>query len=203
MFHSLITTRRGGAMLALATVSVLTAGCGGFTSVDVGGTIEGLTAPGLILANGDDKVSPAPGAKTFVFPTQVSIRAPYSVAIAQQPSRQTCRIFNNAGVAGAAPVTIVALVCSTNTYSVGGTINGLTGANLILTNGSDQVMVSAAAASGSPVSFTFPTPVADQLPYGAAILKQPDNAQNCMVASGTGTALVNAANVTSIQVNCR
>ena len=202
MFHSLITRRRVAAH-ALATALVSLAGCGGFTAVDVGGTVQGLTGSGLILANGDDRVSPAPGASTFVFPTQVAIRSPYAVTIAQQPTRQACQLFNNAGVAGAAPVTIVALVCATNTYSGGGTVSGLTGANLILTNGSDQVTVSAPDASGQVLTFKFPTPVADQLPYGVAILKQPDSGPNCTVVSGTGTAVINAANVTSVQIDCR
>ena len=67
------TTIRRTAVLAL---TILLAGCGGFTAVDIGGTVSGLASPGLVLRNGTDSVSPAAGATTFVFPVQVEIRAP-------------------------------------------------------------------------------------------------------------------------------
>lgn len=195
MSHSFITARRA-ALLTLASTAALLGACGGFTAVDVGGSITGLTSAGLVLANGASTVSPAPGDKTFVFPVQVAIRAPYAITVATQPARQKCDIFNGAGIAGAAPVTIVAVNCKSNTFTVGGTVAGLTGDKLVLTNGSDQVTVAAGASS-----FTFPAPVTDQAAYGVAILTQPNNGQTCTVANSS--AFIDNGNVTNVAVTCR
>ena len=189
---------------ALGTALVSLAGCGGFTAVDVGGTITNLIGTGLKLANGDSTVSPAPGATSFVFPAQVEIRAPYAITVVQQPTRQRCDVVNGAGFAGAAPVTIVAVNCTTNTYTLGGTVTGLKGTNLVLTNGSDRVTVAAGDVNGN-ASFTFPTQVADGAAYGVEVLQQPSPppAQSCSVVNGTGTGVMGSAAVTGIQVACK
>ena len=195
-----LTTARRASLLTLASTAALLGACGGFTAVDVGGSITGLTMPGLVVNNGGSTVAPAANDKTFVFPVQVPIRAPYSVTILTQPQRQNCQVFNGAGIAGAAPVTIVAVSCTSNTFTVGGTVTGLTGTNLVLTNGSDRVTIAAGDASGN-ASFTFPTPVTDQAAYGVAVLTQPSNGQVCSVANSS--ALIDNANVTSVAVTCR
>jgi hypothetical protein len=195
---SIPTTARRALALALAGLVSTLSACGGFTSVDVGGTIVGLTGTGLVLANGGSSVAPAPGATSFVFPNQVAIRDTYSVSVTTQPTQQTCVVFNPSGTAGAAPVTIVSVICSTNTYALGGTVTGLTGTNLVLTNGSDQVTIPAGDAGGN-ASFTFPVPVADGTAYGVAVLTQPSG-QTCTVANGS--AFMGGAPVTNVSVTC-
>ena len=198
MTPSFITARRP--VLALASTAVLLAACGGFTAVDVGGTVTGLNSPGLVLGNAGGTVSVAPTATTFVLPTQVAIRAPYAVIVVSQPPRQNCQIFNGAGIAGAAPVTIVSVICTSNTFTVGGNVTGLAGTKLVLTNGSDQVTIAAGDASGN-ASFTFAQPVTDLAAYGVAVLTQPANGQMCTVANGS--AFVDNKNVTNVAVTCR
>lgn len=193
-----IIIRRTAALAATA----LLAGCGGFTAVDIGGTVSGLTSTGLMLRNGTDSVSPAAGATTFVFPVQVAIRAPYTVTIGAQPARQTCQLFNSSGIAGASPVTIVAVICNTNTFNVGGTVTGLTtGTNLVLTNGSDRVTIPAGDASGN-ATFVFPMQVADATAYGVEVLQQPAGGQSCSVVRPTGSAIVNSAAVNTVRITC-
>ena len=67
--------------LAIAIPAALClAGCGGGSSSStpppstytIGGTVTGLTAGGLVLADGSQTVSPASGATSFVFPTAVA-----------------------------------------------------------------------------------------------------------------------------------
>lgn len=188
-----ITARRA-ALLTLASTAALLGACGGFTAVDVGGTITGLNSAGLVLSNGGSTVSPAPTDKTFVFPVQVAIRAPYDVTVATSPPRQQCKVFNGTGIAGAAPVTIVAVTCSSSAFTVGGTVNGLVGSSVVLTNGSEQVTV--AAGTGT---FTFPTKIIDQAAYGVAVLTQPTNGQICTVTNSS--AFIND-NVTNVTVTC-
>ena len=187
---------RRAAVLTLASTAALLGACGGFTAVDVGGSITGLTSTGLVLANGASTVAPAAGDKTFVFPVQVAIRAPYAVTIVTQPLRQKCEVLNAAGIAGAAPVTIVSVRCESNKFMVGGTVTGLTGSSVVLTNGSDQVTV----AAGTP-GFTFPNRVTDQAAYGVAVLTQPSNGQTCTVANSS--AFIDNADVTNVSVTCR
>lgn len=194
MTLTFITARRA-ALLTLASTAALLGACGGFTAVDVGGTITGLNSAGLVLGNGGSTVSPALTDKTFVFPVQVAIRAPYEVTVVTQPPRQDCKVFNGTGIAGAAPVTIVSILCTSNTFAVGGKVTGLTGSNLVLTNGSDRVTIAAGAAN-----YTFPARVIDQAAYGVAVLTQP-NGQTCTVTNNS--AFINNADVLNADVTCR
>jgi alpha-tubulin suppressor-like RCC1 family protein len=80
------------------------------------------------------------------------------------------------------------------TFTVGGTVSGLTGAGLVLQdNGGDPLAISADG------SFTFATPVADGSPYAVTVATQPIG-QACTVTGGTG--VVALVNVTSVVVTC-
>jgi len=56
----------------------------------VGGSISGLTAGGLTLANGNDTVSPASGATSFQFSTKLSNATSYAVTVTQSPPALSC-----------------------------------------------------------------------------------------------------------------
>ena len=79
------------------------------------------------------------------------------------------------------------------TYSVSGTVSGLSGTVLLADNGSDQLSVSANGA------FTFATLLANNAPYNVTVLTNPTG-QQCSVVNGTGT--VASANVTGVSVTC-
>src|SRR5512146_2891904 len=89
----------------------------------VGGTVTGLLGTGLVLQNslGDDLAVTANGA--FTFPTALSSGAAYAVTVKTQPTSpsQNCTVTNGAGTVASSDVTDVAISCTTNTYSVGGT----------------------------------------------------------------------------------
>jgi len=78
------------------------------------------------------------------------------------------------------------------TYSVGGTITGLTGTLQLLDNGTDQVTVTAAS------TFTFPTSLPSGANFSVAIGTQPAG-QTCTVSNGTGVV---TANVSTVAVSC-
>jgi hypothetical protein len=63
----------------------------------LGGTITGLTAGGLVLANGSDRLTVAAGAAQFTMPTAVAYTSSYAVNIARQPSGLTCAVTNGTG----------------------------------------------------------------------------------------------------------
>ncbi len=94
-------------------------------------------------------------------------------------------------------VSSVVVTCTTNTYTVGGTVVGLaTGATAILQNGgSDSLSLS------SNGSFAFATAVASGAPYAVTVATQPSTpTQLCTVTNGSGS--VGSANVTGVQVTC-
>jgi hypothetical protein len=163
------------------------------TSYTIGGTISGLTASGLVLADGSQTVSPASGATSFTFPTAVASGSSYAVTVKTQPSGETCSVTNGGGTASA-NVSNVQITCATTTYTFGGTVSGLTGTGLVLFNGStgDKLPVSANG------SFTFGVTLSSGSSYSVTVLTQPTG-QSCTVTNGSGTM---SANVTNIQVTC-
>ena len=98
-------------------------------------------------------------------------------------------------IAGAA-VTNVALTCTTNTYTVGGTIKGLAGSGLVLQdNAGDDLAISSNGA------FTFATKVASGVNYAVTVKTQPGSpSQTCAV--GTGSGAIANGNISNVTVTC-
>jgi hypothetical protein len=80
------------------------------------------------------------------------------------------------------------------TFSIGGTITGLTHAGLVLANGTDTVSPAANA-----TSFVFSTKLPTGASYAVTVATQP-TAETCFVFSGSGT--VGTSDVNSVQVTC-
>ena len=80
------------------------------------------------------------------------------------------------------------------TYTIGGSISGLTNEGLILANGTDT-----ATPGTGDQAFTFSTALSAGTAYAVTVQLQPD-ALNCTVVNGSGT--VGTANVTNVEVNC-
>jgi hypothetical protein len=178
-------------------------GGGGGTSVyTVGGAITGLTTSGLTLAWGSQTVSPAANATTFTFPTAEATGTAYSVSVSAQPAGATCTVANGSGTIAGANVTNIAVTCTANTYSIGGTIQGYTQAQgsvgtptlLKLANGSDSV-----TPAFGDTSFTFNTKVPSGTAYNVTVAQNPTGL-NCTVGQAQGT--VASANVTNVSVTC-
>jgi hypothetical protein len=100
-----------------------------------------------------------------------------------------------AGCGGGGSSSSVVTTTTAATYTIGGTVTGLTGAGLqFKDNGSDSLPVSANGA------FTFSIPVASGSAFSVTVYAQPYGpVQSCVVTSGAGTA---NENVTSVRVSC-
>jgi N-acetylneuraminic acid mutarotase len=163
----------------------------------IGGTVSGLTGSGLVLQDngGDNLAVTANGA--FTFATKIPSGSAYSVTVHVQPSSpsETCVVTSGSGTVATSNVTNVALACTTNTYAIGGTVSGLSGAGLVLEdNGGDNLSITGNG------SFTFTTKIASGNGYAVTVHTQPSSpAQNCTIANGSGTA---SANVTNVTVTC-
>ena len=164
-------------------------------SYKLGGTVAGLSAAGLVLANGTDTVTVAANATSFTFPTAVAYGSPFTVAVATQPSGLTCTVSGGAGNMPANNVNTVAVTCSVQTFTLGGNISGLTVAGLVLANTDGQSLTVPANAT----NFVFANGLAVASPYSVTVATQP-NGITCTVSGGTGN--MPAANVTGVQVTC-
>src|SRR5258705_165992 len=202
-------TRLGAALLIATTCF---AGCGGGPSSNapgssappvptytIGGTIAGLTGSGLLLRlNGGGDLPVNPNATAFTFITQLASGAAYAVTVLTQPTNpsQTCTVTNGSGTVASANVTNISISCATRSFTVGGTLSGLTGSGLVLQNkGGNNLTINA----NGP--FTFTTPILSGATYAVTVLTQPTGqSQTCSVASGSGA--VGAGNVTNVAVNC-
>jgi uncharacterized repeat protein (TIGR03803 family) len=164
-------------------------------SYTVGGTISGLTGGGLVLANGGDRLSVIPGASSFTMPTPVAYTSSYSVTVQTQPTGLTCSVSNGTNTMGTTAVTNIAITCSANTYTVGGTITGLTTSGLVLlNNGGDATTI-----NSNTAQFAMNTGVAFGGTYAITVQTQPMNLV-CSVSNGTGS--VGAAEVGSVSIAC-
>lgn len=167
-------------------------------SFAVRGTVSGLAGSGLVLSNngGDDLPVSANGVFSFV--TQVESGSPYLVAVKTQPTgpSQTCVVTSGSGVMAGADVTSVSIGCTTNSFTVAGTVVGLSGTGLVLrNNGADELSIASAG------TFQFSTPLLSGQSYVVTVSQQPlSPPQLCSVSSASGT--VGSAPVTSVVVNC-
>ncbi|MCB1192996.1 MAG: hypothetical protein KDK90_21300, partial [Leptospiraceae bacterium] len=190
----------GGGNIAGANLTNVVVTCSpqAFT---VGGSITGLTGSNMILTDGTNVIGPiAAGATTFTFPARNSGLA-YNVSVVSQPNGspaniwQTCTVTNPAGTIGGANITSVALSCTNNTYTVGGTINNYTGTGMQLSDGTNTINIPAGG-----TTFTFPV-LNSGTAYTVSVAGQPVSPwQTCSVTNATGTLA--GANVSNVIVNC-
>jgi uncharacterized repeat protein (TIGR03803 family) len=188
------TASNGAATMPAGNVTSVIIACSD-QAYTVGGTISGFVSSGLVLANGSDTLAVQPGASSFTMPTSVAYTSAYAVTVQTQPAGLTCSVSNGTGTMGSAAVNNIVVTCSANTYTVGGTISGLTASGLVLLdNGGDATSISANA-----TQFTMNTGVA----YGSAYaitVQTPPTGLVCSV--NTGAAAMGAADVTSVSIVC-
>jgi hypothetical protein len=173
--------------------------CLGGPTYTVGGNVSGLAASGLVLSlNSGAQTLPVPVSGAFTFPNGLPTSTPYAVTVGTQPAGQTCSVANGSGTIAGANVTNVAVTCvTTPTYTVGGSVSGLSGTGLVLSlNAGAQTLP--IAANGT---FTFPTALADGTAYAVTVGTQPSGpSQTCTVSNGSGTLA--GANVSNVAVTC-
>src|SRR6185437_13559904 len=164
---------------ALAAIAACHSGTDGSMDFTVSGTVSGLAngASVVLSDNGASSVTIAANG-TFTFSSPVPTGGSYDVTVTTQPNGQSCAVTNGSGVDVAANVSNVSVVCSTQSFTIGGTISGLSGgAQVVLeNNGSDPLTLSANR------SFTFTTPVPYDGSYVIAVATQPAG-ESCTVSN--------------------
>ena len=161
----------------------------------VGGTVSGLTGSVTLQNNSSNDIIKTTN-DGFTFTAQAE-GSDYAVTVSSQPTGQTCTVTNGSGTNITANITNVTVTCVTDvvpTYSVGGTVSGLTGSVTLYEDTSAEDL--ALSTNGS---FAFATEQVDGTPYAVTVLAQPTG-QTCSVTNGSGT--ITTADVTNVSVAC-
>jgi len=181
-------------VLAGADVSNVNVTCAtnGFT---VAGSISGLSGSNLQLQiNGADTQITPQHATSFAF-SALPDGTVWAVSVAQQPDTptQTCNVTNAGGTLAGSNVNNVNVNCTTNAYTVSGSVVGWNGNNFTLQlNGGSDLAVNNGV-------FAFLTPIYSGNTYLVSVSQQPSN-QTCSVSNASGT--VTNANIGNVVVNC-
>ena len=183
----------GSGTIGSADVTNVSVSCTSTPTYAVGGSVTGLSGTVVLQDNGGDDLSVSANGP-FSFATKLAAGGAYNVTVKTNPTGQTCSVADGSGTIAAADVTNVAVTCAANpTYSVGGSVTGLSGTLVLQDDGGDDLAVSA----NGP--FTFATKLADGASYAVTVKTNPSG-QSCSVANGSGT--IAAADVTNVAVSC-
>ena len=166
----------------------------------IGGTINGLEAGNqVVLQNneGDDHILDTNG--SFEFSKALGTGSSYSVTVLTQPSspNQTCNIENHNGNITGVDIINITIVCSINTYTIGGTLSGLATDNeVILQSGAGENLT-----INSNGEFSFITALDDGSAYYVAVLTQPSTPnQTCSISNQSGN--ISGFNITNVSLVC-
>jgi hypothetical protein len=77
----------------------------------LGGTVTGLRANGLVLANGSLTIGLTAGTTSWEFGSKINNGAVYGVTVLTQPAGQTCTVANGTGTMPQANVSNVVVTC--------------------------------------------------------------------------------------------
>jgi hypothetical protein len=161
----------------------------------IGGTVTGLTSgQKLELRNNgiDALIVNTNGA--FSFGELVTSGNAYDVTIVSNPSGQYCSVSGGTGTVGASNVTSITVNCS-NLRTIGGTVSGLLGSGLKLSNGTEDLSISGSG------TFAFKTTQLDGSTYNVTVKTQPETPwQTCTISEGSGVV---SSDITTILVTCQ
>lgn len=162
----------------------------------IGGNVSGLAGMGLALQiNGGETIAIAADGP-FAFPTALPWDMQYDVQVLTPPTQpwQTCTVTNGSGTIGDADVTDIAVTCTTSTYTVGGSVDGLGGDGLVLRlNDGETLPITVDGA------FAFTTALASGDTYAVTVEQSPPG-QACIAERAGGT--IGGSDVTDIAVHC-
>ncbi|PJZ54196.1 hypothetical protein [Leptospira adleri] len=165
---------------------------------NVKGTVTGLNGTGLTLQNNGSDSTAISADGSFSFATKVVNGGTYNVTVSQNPSSlsQTCSVSNGTGLIAGADITNVAITCSTDSFTVGGTVSGLSGTGLTLkNNGTDDIAITTNGV------YVFPAGISSGGTYNVTVSQNPSSpTQTCSVTSGSGN--VTSSSVSGIAVSC-
>jgi len=170
----------------------------GISYYTIGGTVSGLLGEGLVIQNNSDDDLNFLVNGEFVFTSSLEDLSEYNVTILTQPSNpsQACVITNSSGIVSGDNVANINISCSTNSFTIGGTVSGFVGSDFVIQNNlADDLAIFADG------SFSFSTSLDDLSLYSVSVLTNPTlPAQTCVVTNGDGS--LNGSNISNIEITC-
>lgn len=190
------TVTAGSGTVTASDVNSVQVSCA-TNSYTVGGTVTGLEGNLVLQNNGGAQVLPV-STGTFAFPA-VPSGSIYNVSILSNPTMksQSCQIVSGAvGVVGGADVTSIAITCTTNVFTISGTVSGLQGAGPVVlqNNLGDNLSVA------NDGSFAFPLPVLSGNTFSVSVLSTPSISVRCTASNASGT--VGSVGVSNVAITC-
>ena len=163
-------------------------------SFTVGGTIAGMNYDGVVTLtnNSGDDLSIEGWRSSFTFGSEIADHSPYDVEIKTQPEGQFCTVANGSGETNGKNIDNVNITCTPKSYTVGGTVSGLSGSLVLNNNGGDPLTITSNGA------YTFETSVKWYQRYAVTVGSQPVG-QVCQVTNSTGYAVLN---ITNVNITC-
>jgi uncharacterized repeat protein (TIGR03803 family) len=186
-------------LLIALTATQLSCGGGGSSpapAFTIGGSVTGLASgTSLVLVNnGADSLSVSTNG-AFAFSRSLQSGSTYAITVSVAATGQTCSVSNGSGTVSTSGVSNVGVSCVPTTYSIGGTISGLTAGSVAVLNNNagDAITLNANGV------FKFSTPMKTSSTYQVTVATQPTS-QQCIVSNGTGT--VANSNISDVLVQC-
>jgi len=170
----------------------------------VGGSVSGLNGTGLtlLLAQTAESMTIVTNG-SYTFSQKIIDGGSYTVSVSVHPTglSQTCAVTNGGGTITGANKINVNISCTTNTYTVGGSISGLPGGNSVTLRLTDLTSVQPVQNLTRSVTgaFNFATAWSDGTPWSVTVVTQPATA-TCSVSGGAG--VLNGSNIGSVGVTC-
>ncbi len=185
--------------VSAVVISLCLLACGGTSDPGdvrtVGGTVQGLTATGLVLQlNGGRDLAVPAGATEFTFAAPLQEGRDYDVQVGTQPAGQTCTVNNGQGTVGSEAVRSIVVACASEVHHVGGVAAGLAaGESVVLElNGAEHTV----SANGV---YQFPNAIPYQASYAVTVRTPPPGA-SCSIANASGT--MDHDDVGDVDVTC-
>lgn len=160
----------------------------------IGGVVNGLSGAFQLKLNNSLDILAVPGNGPFSFSAKLTRGQTYNVVIDTQPAGQTCTVRNGTGRVALADVKAVVVNCEFQSYKLGGSLSGLTGAVKLALNGGPEFLT-----LSSNGMFAFSSELQAGLSYNVTVAVQPQG-QKCEVKKGAGQ--INSANVVDVKVIC-
>ena len=183
------------ATLILLSLTLILQACGGSGSsapnYTISASISGLTGSLTLQNNGSDTLTLSQNGD-YTFTTRLNEGTGYNITIQTPAENDTCTLTNSSGTVAKQNINI-SINCVPTTYTLGGSISGLSDSLTLQNNGSDTLTLTQNG------NYTFTTPQINASHYAITISQQP-NGQHCTLTNSSGT--VAKQNINTIQINC-
>jgi uncharacterized repeat protein (TIGR03803 family) len=168
---------------------------GSAQTYSISASIQGLQSGGLVLLVNTGQVAVSSGATSVSLASMLNSGTAYTVTVQTQPTGATCSVTNGSGTISTSNVVNVAVNCAASTFTIGGTISGLSVSGLVLLNNNGGATPIAANAT----QFVLESPVT----YGGSYLitvQTPAGGEACQISQGSGTNVT--TNIDSVVISC-